>query len=146
MRLASQNSLVAVLALLLAGAPLFAQAKPKPPVTTGKAPATTGKARDTTEKAPATPVKIGTASIAGVVLDSLNGTYLRGADVIIQGAKVSLVTDSVGKFRVDNLPAGTYQIGVFHPMLDTLGIALARQPFHLGQDSTSFLLLSLQCY
>ena len=143
MRLASQNSLAAVLALSLAGAPMFAQAKPKPPVTTGKAPATTGKTRDTTQKAPATPQPVGTASIAGVVLDSLNGTYLRGADVIIQGAKVSLVTDSVGKFRVDNLPAGTYQIGVFHPMLDTLGISLASQPFHIGPDSTSFLMLSV---
>jgi len=63
--------------------------------------------------------------------------------VIIQGAKTSLVTDSLGKFRIDSLPPGTYQIGVFHPMLDTLGISLASQPFHVGPDSSSYLVLSV---
>jgi carboxypeptidase-like protein/carboxypeptidase family protein/TonB-dependent receptor-like protein len=136
MRLVSQSSLVAVLAISLVGGPLLAQTKPKPPAKTEKAPATT-------EKTPAATQKIGTAGIAGVVLDSLNGRFLRGADVIIQGAKKSLVTDSLGRFRIDSLPPGTYQIGIFHPMLDTLGISLASQPFHVGPDSSSFLLLAV---
>ena len=136
MRLASPKSFVAVLAFSLAAGPVFAQTKPKPPATTVKTPATP-------EKTPAATEKVGRAAISGVVLDSLNGRYLRGADVIIQGAKVSLVTDSLGKFRIDSLPPGTYQIGVFHPMLDTLGISLASQPFHIGPDSTSFLMLSV---
>ena len=101
MRLASPKSLVAVLAFSLAAGPLFAQTKPKPPVTTGKTPPTTE---------PAATQKVGKAAIWGVVLDSLNGRYLRGADVIIQGAKVSLVTDSLGKFRIDSLPPGTYEV------------------------------------
>jgi len=101
MRLASPKSLVAVLAFSLAAGPLFAQSKPKPPATTGKTPAAP-------EKAPAATEKVGRSAISGVVLDSLNGRYLRGADVIIQGAKVSLVTDSLGKFRIDSLAPGTY--------------------------------------
>ena len=81
--------------------------------------------------------KAAKAAIAGVVIDSLNGRYLSGADVIIQGAKKTLVTDSLGKFYLDSLDAGTYQVGVFHPLLDTLGIALASRPFHVGADSVS---------
>ena len=124
MRLARRLSLVAALAVSTAGAPLLAQQKTKP------AP-------------PGSAAKAGTAAIAGVVVDSLNGRYLRGADVIIEGANRSLVTDSLGKFRIDSLPPGTYQVGVFHPLLDTLGISLASQPFHVGADSSSFVLLAV---
>ena len=84
-----------------------------------------------------------TAEISGVVVDSLHSRYLAGADVIIEGVKGSLVTDSAGNFKVDGLPPGTYQIGVFHPMLDTLNISLASRPFRVGPDSASFVILSV---
>ena len=84
-----------------------------------------------------------TAEISGVVVDSLHSRYLAGADVIIEGVKGSLVTDSAGNFKVQGLPPGTYQIGVFHPMLDTLNISLASRPFHVGPDSSSFVILSV---
>ena len=89
------------------------------------------------------PAKVGKGMITGVVIDSLNGRYLSGAEVIVQGANVSRITDSLGKFRVDSLPPGTYQVGVFHPLLDTLGTSLATQPFHLGADSSSFVVLAI---
>lgn len=92
---------------------------------------------------PAADGKTGKAEIWGVVVDSLNGRFLSGADVIIQGAKANLTTDSVGRFKVDGLPPGTYQVGVFHPLLDTLGISLATQPFHVGPDSSSFVVLAI---
>jgi hypothetical protein len=112
----------AALAIVLAAGPLSAQQKtPAAP-----APAATGK-----------------AEITGVVVDSLNGRYLVGADVIIQGAKATVVTDSLGKFRIDSLTPGTYQVGVFHPLLDTLGISLATRPFHVGPDSSSFIMLAV---
>ena len=126
MRLVTSLSLAAALAVSTTAAPLFAQQKAPP------APPT-----------PATTAKSGTATIAGVVLDSVNGRFLSGAEVIIEGAKKSLVTDSLGKFRIDNLPPGTYQVGVFHALLDTLGISLASAPFHVGSDSSSFILLSV---
>jgi hypothetical protein len=114
-------------ALMLAAAP-FASAQQKPanpgPATTAGAPA-------------------GKASIVGVVVDSLNGRYLAGAEVLVEGARASLTTDSVGKFRIDSLAPGNYQVGVFHPLLDTLGIALATQPFHVGADSVSYVVLSV---
>src|SRR5206468_930208 len=97
------------------------------------------------QKAPvaASPPSSPRASISGVVIDSLNGRYLAGADVIVQGARTSLTTDSSGKFHVDSLAPGTYQVGVFHPLLDTLGISLATQPFHVGADSASYVVLAI---
>jgi hypothetical protein len=125
MRLAGTARLLSVLAVVFAGGQLGAQKKAAAmPVTPG-----TGKA--------------GTAEIAGVVLDSLNGRFLTGADVMIEGAKATLVTDSVGKFRIDSLPPGTYQVGVFHPLLDTLGLTIATKPFRVGPDSSTFLILAV---
>ena len=91
----------------------------------------------------AAPAKPGTAVISGVVVDSLHWRYLAGAEVVIEGAKTNLVTDSAGRFRIDGLPPGTYQVGVFHPLLDTLGTSLASRPFRVGPDSGSFVILSV---
>jgi hypothetical protein len=87
--------------------------------------------------------KTGKVEISGVVIDSLRGRYLAGAEVIIEGAKATLITDSVGAFRIGGLLPGTYQVGVFHPLLDTLATSLATRPFRLGPDSTTFLVLAI---
>ena len=84
-----------------------------------------------------------TAEISGVVVDSLHLRYLAGAEVIIEGVNGSLITDSSGNFKVEGLKPGTYQIGVFHPILDTLNISLATRPFHVGADSASFVILAV---
>jgi hypothetical protein len=123
MRFAGTARLIPMLAVLFAGGKLDAQKK------TAAIPAVTGKA--------------GTAEISGVVVDSLNRRFLTGADVMVEGAKATIVTDSLGKFRIDSLPPGTYQVGVFHPLLDTLGLTLATQPFHVGADSATFIVLAV---
>jgi hypothetical protein len=92
---------------------------------------------------PAAASKTGKAQIAGVVIDSLNARYLAGADIVIDGLDISLRTDSVGRFVVDSLAPGTYQVGAFHPLLDTLRIALATQRFHVGPDSSSVAVLAI---
>jgi hypothetical protein len=97
----------------------------------------------TASSTPPTAPRTGKAQILGVVVDSLNGRYLSDADVVIEGTKATLETDSLGKFEIDTLPPGTYQVGVFHPLLDSLGIALATKPFHIGPDSSSFILLAV---
>ncbi|HEY0529708.1 MAG TPA: carboxypeptidase-like regulatory domain-containing protein, partial [Gemmatimonadaceae bacterium] len=81
--------------------------------------------------------------IEGLVVDSINGTSLAGADVVVQGARAELKTDSAGKFRIDSLAPGTYQVGVFHPLLDTLGITLVTKPFRVGPDSSTFVMLAV---
>jgi hypothetical protein len=100
-------------------------------------------AQQTTPQPRAPTTTAGKAEITGVVIDSLNGRYLSGAEIVIEGAKATLVTDSRGAFRIDSLPPGTYQIGVFHPLLDTLGISLATKPFYVGPDSSSSVLLAV---
>ncbi|MFL5486488.1 MAG: carboxypeptidase regulatory-like domain-containing protein [Gemmatimonadaceae bacterium] len=100
-------------------------------------------AQQKTPPTPATAASAARGQISGIVIDSLNRRFLAGADVVIEGAKKSLVTDSAGRFKLDSLPPGTYQVGVFHPMLDTLGLSLASAPFHLGNDSASFVVLAV---
>lgn len=107
----------------------------------GIAPA--GLAQTAPASTPSAVTKTGKVRIAGVVVDSLNGRYLSGADVVVDGAHVTLQTDSVGGFRIDSLPPGTYQVGVFHPLLDTLGTSLATRPFHVGPDSATFIVLAV---
>ena len=85
----------------------------------------------------------GKATIIGITVDSLNRAYLVGAEVVVEGARISAFTDSAGRFRIDSLNPGTYQVGVFHPLLDTLGLSLATQPFHVGPDSVSIVTLGV---
>jgi hypothetical protein len=87
--------------------------------------------------------RTGKARIAGVAIDSLNARYLAGADIVIEGLDLSLHTDSVGHFAIDSLSPGTYQVGAFHPLLDTLRIALATPRFHVGPDSSSLVVIAV---
>jgi hypothetical protein len=41
------------------------------------------------------------------------------------------------------LPPGTYQVAVFHPLLDTLGITLLSQQFRVGADSSSIVVFAV---
>src|SRR3954467_3088156 len=76
--------------------------------------------------------KTGKAQILGVVIDSLNGGFLSGASILVDGMQASAETDSLGRFSLDNLPPGTFQLGVFHPRLDTLSLSIVTRPFHVG--------------
>src|SRR3954464_14961856 len=81
--------------------------------------------------------RAGRAQIVGVVIDSLNGGFLSGASIMIDGMQMSAETDSLGRFSFDSLPSGTFQLGVFHPRLDTLSLSIVTRPFHVGPDSTT---------
>ncbi len=90
----------------------------------------------------ATP-RTGKGQIVGVVVDSLDLKYLSGADVVIKGGEPAAHTDSLGNFTIDSLLPGTYQVGIFHELLDTLGITLLTRPFHVGPDSTILVVLAV---
>jgi hypothetical protein len=85
----------------------------------------------------------GKARILGAVIDSLNGGTLAGAEVLVEGARASAFTDSSGKFELDDLPPGMFQLGVFHPLLDTLSLSILTRPFHVGPDSTVVVVMSV---
>lgn len=93
--------------------------------------------------APTAPAKAGKTEIGGVVVDSLHGRYLKGAEILVEGTNRTVLTDSVGRFSIAGLPPGTYRVGVFHPLLDTLGISLATRHFRAGPDSTSTAVLAV---
>ncbi|HEY8852990.1 MAG TPA: carboxypeptidase regulatory-like domain-containing protein [Gemmatimonadaceae bacterium] len=78
-----------------------------------------------------------------MVVDSLNGGFLSGADIVVQGSPVTLQTDSLGRFKIDTLTPGMYQIGVYHARLDTLGLMLATEPFRIGPDSSTILVIAV---
>jgi hypothetical protein len=76
-----------------------------------------------------------TSRIVGIVIDSIHSSGLAGADVMITGSGSTVTTDSLGRFVIDSVAPGTYQVGVFHPLLESLGLTLTTKPFTVGRDS-----------
>ncbi len=74
---------------------------------------------------------VGLASLVGVVDDSLHGGPLAGAVILLDGQSREAVTDSIGRFRLDSIVAGRYRVGIFHPVLDSLGTGVATMPVKL---------------
>lgn len=84
-----------------------------------------------------------TSRITGIVVDSVRGVGLQGADVMVSGLASTATTDSVGRFAIEGIPPGTYQVGVFHPVIEALGLTLTTKPFVLGRDSTGIANLAI---
>lgn len=67
-------------------------------------------------------------SISGVVYDSIARRPLPGAlvqIVAVEGARHfsnSTITDSLGRYRLSNVPGGRFMMGFLHPLLDSLGL------------------------
>ena len=76
----------------------------------------------------------GHAVLQGTVVDSVRGGFLRGATVGVLGPSRMAFTDSLGRFRIDSIPPGEYQVALFDPLLDTLslGVVSARTRFAAG--------------
>jgi carboxypeptidase family protein len=86
------------------------------------APDTSTPARDRTR-----------AGVGGVVIDSLHGgRAFADALVTIEGAPYAAVTDSSGRYRIDDVPPGSYRFFVSHPLLDSLGVVLTTPPVTLA--------------
>jgi hypothetical protein len=68
------------------------------------------------------------ARISGIVIDSLHETPLANADVVIDGTNRSARTDAGGNFRIDSVPPGAIRLGVFHPLLDSVGVSVVSPP------------------
>ena len=66
--------------------------------------------------------------ITGVVIDSLHETALTNADVVVDGTNRSARTDSSGIFHLDSVAPGAIRLGVFHPLLDSVGVSIVSPP------------------
>lgn len=71
-------------------------------------------------------------TVFGIAVDSVRGGYLPGAIVSIRGSARSAFTDSLGRFKIDSVPAGELRLELVHPFLDTLGISVVSAPLKLA--------------
>ncbi len=83
------------------------------------------------------------AAAEGVVQDSLRGGVVDGATVAVGTTRRFGVTDSLGRFRIDSIPAGDHLIQLFHPTLDTLGVRVLTPPVVFAADSSVRLELAI---
>jgi Carboxypeptidase regulatory-like domain/TonB-dependent Receptor Plug Domain len=85
-------------------------------------------ARISAAQTPDTSLRVPRPTVSGVVHDSIAHMPLAGAIVQLVAAEPSarfgrtVVSDSLGRFVLRDVPDGRYTIGFFHPMLDSLGI------------------------
>lgn len=61
--------------------------------------------------------------IEGTVVDSTGAEVLRGARVRVVGTDRETGMNLQGRFRIDELLGGTYEVTFSHPTLDSLGVA-----------------------
>jgi Carboxypeptidase regulatory-like domain len=61
---------------------------------------------------------------------------------MVDGQPREAVTDSIGRFRIDSVAAGQYRVGVFHPILDSLGTSLASRPVRFTAGKPMLISLS----
>lgn len=73
----------------------------------------------------AAPAQAQTGSIVGIVTDTLNRRRLAGAFIEVAGLERHVTSDAGGRFTIDSVPPGTYQLSFRHPVLDTLGFQSA---------------------
>ncbi len=91
----------------------------------------------------------GTASVSGVVIDSLALKPLTGARVqlvnadSITSAARTVTTDSLGRYLFRNVHVGRYLVGFLHPMLDSLGIEPRQAEVSVDGSSASRIDLSI---
>lgn len=71
------------------------------------------------ERAPA-PARL---AVAGSVYDSLRAAPLAGASVFLSGTVHRATAGADGRFRLEDVPEGEYQVSFSHPSLAALGVA-----------------------
>lgn len=95
-------------------------------------------AQQPAQPAPASPY----AALAGVVADSIHGGPLTGATVMISGTDRQGTVDSAGRFRIDSIPPGNHELGVFHPLLDSLNISVSSKNVSLAAGTVTSVLMA----
>jgi hypothetical protein len=77
--------------------------------------------------------------VSGIVTDSINGRFLANALVQFQGARdsalsrrYSVQSDSTGHFSILGVTPGSYFVGFYHGVLDSLGIEVSPRLVEIG--------------
>ncbi|CAN5654197.1 hypothetical protein BH23GEM6_BH23GEM6_12000 [soil metagenome] len=81
--------------------------------------------------------------LEGVVFDSLRAEPLRQALVFISGTSYSATTDSLGRFVVEPLPQGQYELSVSHPDLIRAGVQMRPHAVAIRGDQRQTLTIGI---
>lgn len=74
-------------------------------------------------------------TLRGLVIDSTRAAPLAGAVVTLDGTQHATTTDSLGAYRIEGVPEGTYSVSFSHPRSDSLGLfATSPRPVDLGAE------------
>ena len=88
---------------------------------------------------PAVHAQRATARLEGTVHDSIHARPLAGATILVTRnvpeppAWFSVQTDDRGRYRLDTLRAGSYMVGLWHPILDSLELSLPARAIELRE-------------
>ncbi|MEJ7760753.1 MAG: carboxypeptidase-like regulatory domain-containing protein [Gemmatimonadaceae bacterium] len=80
--------------------------------------------------------------VVGFAIDSVRGRALSQAIIQVAGTSHSAIADASGRFRMADLPPGSYELEAFHPFLDTLGIRLRTRTFQSSASDSIFVVIS----
>jgi hypothetical protein len=89
------------------------------------------------------PARTEVHTLTGLVVDSIRGRPLAGAEVVISGTTLSVTTDSTGRFTFDSLSAGDYRLAFFHPFLDSISVASASVAFTVPFEEREEIVLAI---
>jgi hypothetical protein len=82
-------------------------------------------------------------TLTGIVFDSARAAPLVGALVFISGTSYSATTDADGRFEIEQLPQGRYDISFSHPDLARAGIHLPPEPVSMDERGHADIALSV---
>src|SRR5687767_9612530 len=71
------------------------------------------------------------AQVRGKVVDARGGEPLERVRVQLAGTTHTAVTDSSGRFAIENIPEGEYSLNA-----ETVGYRLIKKAFHIGAEET----------
>ena len=57
-------------------------------------------------------------------MDSIHGSPLANAKVMIEGTSRTGMTTAEGQYRIDSIPPGPHRVVVTHALLDTVGLSM----------------------
>ena len=86
------------------------------------------------------------ALLGGMVYDSIRGYPLAGALVHLAGTEWQASTNEDGRFRIPNLPGGSYTVEVSHPALDSLNTEIPAREVDLTEGRMSWIELAVPRY
>jgi hypothetical protein len=98
---------------------------------------------------PAEPQDAQRGQLEGVVFDSVNARPLVGARVVARSADAGAngegasATDSIGRYQIDSLPSGRYQVGFESSLLDSLEITLTPRTVNVSPGAVARVDLAL---